>query len=468
MAEVRFLGAGRSGVLNGQMVVAINILRKMRQMGSLFAPFVFLAALIGAPFGDAGTDLYRGSSDHLDKHPFPDSATRSEKSRSDFFEPYLVNQHFPKICSMPMLRPTPAPSPTPPVPTEDIGKTWTDRRPIGKLTLAQIESISDTNLNGWMNGGPVNLGTTAFQKDILSRVNNTIQNTSKMHGQGLLIWDIAGCGKSTPALPSQEYLGDPRFLDPKGAGLTVRTAYSPYVPPASKLGQQGLEPAMNAIADQIFSAVRAAGLIPGVCLRAQRVTVNSAGDLDGTAGHGGLRYDTTANQLADIDAKLTYAHNRWGCRIFYIDSNVASEDVYSAQRAQNNPTFAPAWVYTQLRLRHPDCLICPEQAYPGAFQSSRLGINDPAYQYSRTTARYTELRNPWQGPWISSDESAAVPEAFTLINVADRGATDPAEKVQVLNALQANQCILLSDAWAEGDGITLVINFQKAAGVNGF
>jgi hypothetical protein len=180
-------------------------------------------------------------------------------------------------------------------------------------------------------------------------------------------------------------------------------------------------------------------------------------------------YDTTANQLADLDAKLTYAYNRWGCKIFYVDSDVAAEDVYSAQQAQNNPTFAPAWVYTQLRLRHPDCLICPEEAYPGAFQSSDPAINDPPDQYSRTTARYTELRNPWQGPWITSKESAAVPDAFTLICVSDMGTTDPVDQPDVVTALRNNQCILLADAWSNSiSDIALVINFETAAGVNGF
>src|ERR1700730_6459779 len=107
----------------------------------------------------------------------------------------------------------------------DIGQSWPDRRPLGKIAFAQSEDISDTNLNGWVNGGPSNLGVAAFQEDILSRVNTAIQSTIRMHGQGIIIWDIAGCGKTTPSLPNQQYLGDPRFLDPKGAGLTVQTAY---------------------------------------------------------------------------------------------------------------------------------------------------------------------------------------------------------------------------------------------------
>jgi hypothetical protein len=352
-----------------------------------------------------------------------------------------------------------------------ISDTWTDRRPIGQLILAQLENITNQNINGWVDGGPVVLGTAAFQQDILARVNSAIQNTLAMHGQGVLIWDITGCGKTTLALPNQEYLGDPRFLDPRGSGLTVPTPFSPYVPPTSRLGQQGLEPAMNAIADQVFALIRGAGLVPGVCLRAEKVYVNSNGDLDGSHGINGdtqPAYDTTAHQLADLDAKLTYARNRWGCRIFYVDSNVAANDVISAQQTQLNPTFAPAWVYTQLWQRHPDCLICPEEWYPGAFHFASLGINDPAYQYDRAVCRYTELRQPWMSPFISAAEAAVVPGAFTLINLADRGTSDPSDQPAVVNALQQRQCILLATAWSQGDALTLAINFQAAAHVNGF
>jgi hypothetical protein len=360
---------------------------------------------------------------------------------------------------------TPASTPQP----GDIGKSWPDRRPMGRITLAQSEDISDSNLNGWVDCGPNAMGVAAFQQDILSRVNSAIANVIKMHGQGLIVWDITGCGKTASALPSEEYLGDPRFLDPKGSSLTVKTDYGPYVPPTSTLGLSGVEPAMNAIADQIFASIRSAGLNCGVCLRAEKVSVNANGDLDGSvSADGQLVYDTVAQQLADLDAKLTYTYNRWGCRIFYVDSNVASQDVYSSQQAQNNPTWAPAWVYTQLNLRHPDCVIFPEEHYYGSFRFSNPVIKDPAYQYERVASRYTELRNPWQGPFISSAESIVVPDSFTLICVTNMGSSDPADTPTVIAALKKNECIFLVDSWYDDPGITLVINWQIAAEVNGF
>src|SRR6516165_2369865 len=162
----------------------------------------------------------------------------------------------------------------------NIGTSWPDRRPIGRIIFAAPEHITTANLNGWENGGPKVMGAVAFQQDILARVNTSIANVKRMRGQGIIIWDITGCGKTSWALPDEQYLGDPRFLDPKGSGLTVRTAYGPYVPPNSALGINGIERSMNSIADKIFASIRRAGLRCGVAIRAEKVSVNSKGELD--------------------------------------------------------------------------------------------------------------------------------------------------------------------------------------------
>jgi hypothetical protein len=363
----------------------------------------------------------------------------------------------------------------------DIGVSWPDRRPIGQLILADNSKIyynspSDQNLNGWLNGGPYALGTSAFQSDILSRVQATINNTIACHGQGILIWDITGCGKTNgtanPPKLNEQYLGDPRFLDPSGSGLTTQTSYGPYVPPGSPMLPGGLEPAMNAIADTVFYNIRSANLVPGVCIRAQKAYVDAVGDLDGT--YGPSQYDTCANQLDDLDAKLAYAYNRWGCRLFYVDSNQAAADALSAQQSQGNPTWAPAWVYTQLRARHPDCLIFPEEAYLGACSIPAIGVNDPAYQYDRVAARYSELSKsaPSRGlgsPFLSNAELAAVPSAFTLINLKDPSTWASNQDAKIQTALRNNQCILLiANAWFNSAEVSKCLQLQKTAHVNGF
>jgi hypothetical protein len=374
-------------------------------------------------------------------------------------------------CANVLARPgSPTPSPMPQL--SDIGKSWPDRRPLGRVIFAQVANISDTNLNGWNNGGPDAIGVSAFQQNILSLVNAAIANVISMHGQGVIIWDITGCGKTTPALWNESYLGDPRFLDPTSAGLTVSTTFRPYVPPTSPLGLNGIEPAMNAIADQVFASIRSADLKAGICLRAEKVYVNTTGDLDGQQGAYGDDqpiYGTTLNQLADLDAKLTYAYKRWGCRIFYVDSNACAQDIMLSQQNQLNPTESPAWIYTQLYLRHPDCVIFPEEHYNTSctFAGPPV-INDPPYQYERVASRYTELDYQWQSPFLQSDELAAVPDAFTLISVSNIGSSDPADSTNVIAALQNNRCILMANAWYDDPGIMLLNNWQVQAHVNGF
>jgi hypothetical protein len=351
----------------------------------------------------------------------------------------------------------------------NIGASWPDRRPIGRLILADEAHINASNLNGWINGGP-SIGTQAFQASILVMVQNTITNTLAMHGQGIIIWDITGAGKTSLSLPDCMYLGDPRFLNPRAAGLTIANSYSPYVPPSSRLARRGIEPALDAIADQIFSMIRDAGLVPGVALRAEKVAM-SGDNVDGgpwVNGDNEQIYDTFIDQLSDLDAKLSYAYNRWGCRIFYVDSNAYSGDILSEQQNQLNPTTAAAYVYTQLFALHPDCLICPEETYNGAFSFPPI-INDAPYQYDAVTARYTELRfGGMNWPFVGENETAIVPDAFTLICASDVGASDPDDTLDVIAALQANQCILMANAWYDDPGITLINNWQAQSGVNGF
>jgi hypothetical protein len=291
-----------------------------------------------------------------------------------------------------------------------------------------------------------------------------------MHGQGIIIWDITGCGRtSATQVQSETYLGDPRFLDPKGSGLTVQSPSSPYVPPTSPLGLYGIEPAMNAIADQIFASIRSAGLQCGLCLRAEKVYIDSTGNMEGSLFPDNEQvYDTVANQLADLDAKLNYAYKRWGCRMFYVDSNESSADVGPAEAAQLNPRWAAAYVYTQLNLRHPDCVIIPEEHYNAAFSLPSLGINDPAYQYERVASRYTALWFPWQGPFLTSLEVAAVPDAFTFINTTNMGSSDTADTANVVYAIQHGKAILMANVWWSDVSVTLVNGWQTTAGVNGF
>ena len=59
-------------------MAAINFHERYKKMRYLFISWIYLTALMGARSGDAETDLYKGLSDYLVKHPFPGSPTSSE------------------------------------------------------------------------------------------------------------------------------------------------------------------------------------------------------------------------------------------------------------------------------------------------------------------------------------------------------------------------------------------------------
>src|ERR1700730_247494 len=152
-----------------------------------------------------------------------------------------------------------------------IWQTWTDRRPIGQLILASEEAWTTSNLNGWWNGGPSSLGLAGFQSNILALAKTSAQNITNAGGQGVVIWDITGLASTPGSGGDQAYIGDPRFLDPVGAGLTRPGAIT-FVPPGNYvITNRGCAPEMNAIADLVFATFRNKGIKVGICLRAQKV-----------------------------------------------------------------------------------------------------------------------------------------------------------------------------------------------------
>jgi hypothetical protein len=318
------------------------------------------------------------------------------------------------------------------------GQRWADNRPIGQLILADWHKFTPTNPNGWQltGGGPKDIGLTTWQSKMLAIARNSARNIINAGGQGVIVWDIAGICQTPGNHGSEQYIGDPRVLDPVGAGLTQPGSIT-YVPPDNYLvtNPGGPAPEMNEIADKFMQIFKTVGLKVGVALRAQHLNIDSGSH--GLTGGDELAYDTVPHLLADLDAKLTYAYNRWGCRLFYVDSNVAPADVSDALAMQGNARYAPAHVYTQLHARHPDCLICPEELiYSSTFFFPALGINDPPYQYLRVCQPYQELRLKPAGQAfldVDPDVLLAVPGAWFLINCSEGNGYTAAQLFNLYN-----------------------------------
>lgn len=168
---------------------------------------------------------------------------------------------------------------------------WPDHRAIGTLHLAASETNlhSATNPRGWFADPSVDVttpaGIAAFQKRMLAYADTSVGVLQKMNAQGMITWDLEG--EQYPQTTT--YIGDPWLL-------------------------KTLDPEMDKIADAYFAKFRAAKLRTGLCIRPQRLKLGV-----GTAEQEELATNAEVTQL--LYDKMVYANKRWGCTLFYVDSN---------------------------------------------------------------------------------------------------------------------------------------------------
>ncbi len=245
------------------------------------------------------------------------------------------------------------------------GVPWKDRRPIGSIFLARVNQKWPGNPRGWFNDPKLDLNTPAgadeFRKRLFEKANYSITLLRGAGAQGMILWDLEG-----QEFPQGEatYAGDPTLL-------------------------ARLAPEMNAVADDLFRLYGNQGFKTGLCLRANLIVFRRDGSFYQR------EYDTPEDLLAGLDHKIAYARKRWGCTLFYVDSNGGKHGVYDA------------WIFERLRRLHPDCLIAPENCYAA---------------YYACTSPYRELRPsaPWANVAKTGDALRALyPHAFSVINLAD-------------------------------------------------
>ena len=279
---------------------------------------------------------------------------------------------------------------------------WPDRRPIARWFMAGGQYLNASNPRGWSSA--INTSSQAnFNSSVLKWVNNQISyfNTLSVRPQGVLIWDLEGEEFSQPFT----YVGNPSQLP-------------------------NLAPEMDAVADQMFAAFKTAGYQVGMTLRPSNFQT-------GTSLPATCNYNATNGQLSDVfilttaqypyrgyycsasnvwiqagankpnwqtmsnidtvilswlEAKISYAHNRWGARIFYVDSTV-----YTGGGPFNYNIFR------QLQVEFPDCLFMPE--------------NHGNYFYGASST-YSSIEGYGQTavPWTAQQ---IWPNAFTVVEAID-------------------------------------------------
>jgi len=275
--------------------------------------------------------------------------------------------------------------------------TWSDHRPIGTIVLSQMESKahSDTNPYGWFGDPSVDVVSDAGQKQFHDRLMKYAADSIKVlqtaNAQGVVVWDLEGQHYPQPT----SYIGDARLLPV-------------------------LSPVMNVDADEFFASFRKAGFKVGVCIRPQQLTKQPDG--------GYSQVDLTANDQIEnlLVDKILYANKRWGCTLFYCDSN-----------GDPNVPFDPVIyevVTAKIAALGIKALIMPEHA------------NTRYYAY---TAPYKELRlNVTQTPIRIKD---VYPDAFSAIYIPD-GPVD-LNRDALVQGVKGGDILLFRGWWPDPDNV---------------
>ena len=214
---------------------------------------------------------------------------------------------------------------------------WPDRRPIGTFFLANAYQNWPTNPRGWIFGkGKTNDVTTEegvkeFGDALLAYADRSIPILKEMDAQGVIVWDLEGGEHYHPVT----YLADPRSL-------------------------KQLAPEMDRFADAFFKKFRDAGIKTGLTIRPTRIVPHPTKP-------GKWTHAEVPDPAEEMSEKIAYAKKRWGCAIFYLDSNIFNADwITSEQKAEmkNVPFVLPVAMMEELHRRHPDVLIIPEWSTP--------------------------------------------------------------------------------------------------------
>jgi hypothetical protein len=250
---------------------------------------------------------------------------------------------------------------------------WRDRRPIGAILLASsaAQHRSKSNPRAWFND-PKLAATDpkAFRKRVLGWADESIRVLKAMDAQGMIFWDVEGEELPHPTT----FIGDPRLV-------------------------KQFAPEMDAVADELFAKFLKAGIRTGVCIRPSRIRPQFDKKSAIPVVHDHMDFDS----VAEMSAKIGYAKKRWGCTIFYVDTNVT----WAFNAGEGDPKKAVSWpmraeAFRCLAEKHPDVLLIPEFQYLG--------------YHSHTTA-YRELS---AGTTATPEEiRLAYPDAFSVIKVED-------------------------------------------------
>ena len=183
-------------------------------------------------------------------------------------------------------------------------------------------------------------GLKTFGEELMNYADICIARLKEMNAQGIIVWDIEG--QQYPHYIS--YIGDPR-----------------------QIGK--LSPEMDRFSDAFMKRFLDAGLKTGISIRPTEVFEQ----FPGKQTYNRYWHREVKDPVALMSEKIAYARKRWGCTIFYLDSNVFGEDFLSAEQKKSFrgvPFVMPTAMIAALQKQHPDCLIIPEWSNEDYYQFS--------------------------------------------------------------------------------------------------
>lgn len=268
---------------------------------------------------------------------------------------------------------------------------WEDRRPIIPTMIGDKFPFHESE-GPELKKPAVGPRAEEIRKLMLDHADQLIAEMKKINAQGVIVWNIEGNGPSY-----MQYVGDPHMVE--------------YMCPEA-----------DAVADEFFKKIRDAGFKVGVCLRPSVISVKEEknpafSDTYNLKSKFSYFHDYPHPKRSPADIlseKVAYAKKRWGCTLFYVDTNHSAgfwpKNDEEKAAWPKNPDGTLKWynellnedVWAAVLKRHPDVLFTIEHT--------------PLIQYT-VNAPYDEWMTPNDGtpPVVR----ATWPEAFKCLVIKE-------------------------------------------------
>lgn len=283
--------------------------------------------------------------------------------------------------------------------TSEIRLNWPDRRPIGMVFLASYPGSYTLGNRNWIFDKPA-----GFKKGLLALADVCVKNLKAIDAQGVVIWDIEGQEYPHPL----SYFGDPRQLAPE----------------------------MDSVADEFFAKFTRAGLKVGVTLRPDEIIRK-----ENVSAWWPFHY-SVADHAKNLKLKIAYAKKRWGCTLYYVDSNIFNNNPVGSDITMGGGHALPQTVFKEVLQAYPDCLLIPEHE------------NNDYYAY---TAPY----NQWNthSPELNSVVKQKYPTGFQCMTIGDSDWSD----AQVQRCVKDGN-ILMGRVWYQAPELEKIKRAQQQMG----